>query len=554
MKRKLENLANSLYDLVIIGGGIYGACIAWDAALRGLTVGLVEKSDFGSGTSANSLKIIHGGFRYVQHGNLKRMRELARERQTWMRIAPHLIHPLPVVIPVYGRCGWAKAMLSAALLANDLISLDRNRLQDPEKYIPRGKVLSKRGCLELVPDIPRAELTGGAVFYDAQVYNTERLLLSFLRSAAEAGAALANYVEVTRLIRTGNRVLGVEVRDAVTGGRFDIRAKTIVTACGPWLDLILPNGSSTKATNGYAKAINLVTRSLFRNYAVGIPGINGYRDPDALVRKKSPLLFVSPWHDHSLIGTRYAPHYGMPDDFRISETDVREFLDEINLSLPAANLKPEDVSLVHGGLLPTTNTYFKSGTVELSKKYKILDHRDLGMEGILSVTGVKYTSARLVAEKVVDKIFAAKTKTTPRSFTAVTPIHGGKIERFESFVRAEVDRKQSGLTESTVRQLIYNYGSAYPEVLKYLDRGGEYETSNEDLAVLRAETLHGVRDEMAQKLSDVILRRTEVGTAGHPGNETLKTCADIMSAELAWSPSKTLQELQETNDIFSLTQ
>ena len=553
MKRAVEELAKHLYDVVIIGGGIYGACIAWDAALRGLTVCLVEKSDFGSATSANSLKTIHGGLRYIQNGNLKTMRELIRERQTWMRIAPHLIHPLPVLVPTYS-C-WAKEMLYAALLVNDLISLDRNRIKDPEKHIPRGRVLSKSECLKILPDIPRQGLTGGAVFYDAQVYNTERLLLAFLRSASKAGAALANYVEVTRLIKTGNRVLGVEVRDALTGAGFDIRAKMIVSACGPWLNSVLDfrNGNPTKATNAYAKAINLVTRSLFAKYAVGIPGGNGYRDPDGLIPKRSPLLFVSPWHDHSLIGTRYAPYCGAPDDFSITESDVHEFLDEINLSLPDANLKLEDVSLVHGGLLPRTNTYFNSGTVELSKKYKILDHRDLGMEGILSVMGVKYTSARLVAEKVVDKIFAAKTKTTPKSFTAVTPIHGGKIERFESFVRAEVGRQQSALMESTVRRLIYNYGSAYTEVLKYLDRGGEYETFNEDLAVLRAETLYGVRDEMAQKLSDVILRRTELGTAGYPGVKPLKVCADIMSAELAWSPSKTLQELQEVNDIFSLT-
>ena len=130
MKRAVEELAKHLYDVVIVGGGIYGACIAWDAALRGLTVCLVEKSDFGSATSANSLKIIHGGFRYVQHGNLKRMRELSCERQTLMRIAPHLIHPLPVLVPTYSRC--AKEMLSAALLVNDLISFDRNRIKYPE--------------------------------------------------------------------------------------------------------------------------------------------------------------------------------------------------------------------------------------------------------------------------------------------------------------------------------------------------------------------------------------------------------------------------------------
>lgn len=147
MKRNVEALADNVYDLVIVGGGIYGACIAWDAALRGLTVCLVEKSEFGSGTSANSLKIIHGGLRYIQHGNVKGMRELNCDRQTWMRIAPHLIHPLPVLIPTYGR--WAKEMLAAAIRINDLISLGRNRTKHPGKHIPAGKVLSKSECLEI---------------------------------------------------------------------------------------------------------------------------------------------------------------------------------------------------------------------------------------------------------------------------------------------------------------------------------------------------------------------------------------------------------------------
>lgn len=552
MKRCVEDLANRRYDVVIVGGGIYGACIAWDAALRGLFVCLVERSDFGSATSANSLKTIHGGLRYIQHGNIKHMRELIRERQTWMRIAPHLIHPLPVLVPTYSR--WAKEMLSAALLVNDLISLDRNRIKDPEKHIPRGRVLSKGECLKILPDIPRQGLTGGAVFYDAQVYNTERLLLAFLRSASKAGAALANYVEVTRLIKTGNRVLGVEVRDALTGARFDIRAKTIVSACGPWLDLVLDlaNGSPTKATNGYAKAINLVTRSLFPKYAVGIPGVNGYRDRDALIHKRSPLLFVSPWHDHSLIGTRYAPYYGAPDDFRITESDVREFLDAINLSLPAANLKVEDVSLVHGGLLPTTTTSSNTAMVELAKRHKVVDHGLEGKAGLLSVRSTKYSNARLAAEKVVDKIFETSQRKPPKSLTSIMPLHGGEIETVESFLRSEIKKQPCQLSESKVRHLLYNYGSAYPEVLQYVDQERAYQPLNEDLAVLRAEALHGVRYEMAHKLSDVVFRRTDLGSTGYPGSEALGICASVMSAELGWSPAKTQAEFEETSRTFRI--
>jgi glycerol-3-phosphate dehydrogenase len=554
MKRNLKVLASNVYDLVILGGGIYGASIAWDAGLRGLKVCLVEKSDFASATSANSLKIIHGGFRYLRHGNLKGMRQLIRERRTWMRIAPHLIHPLPVVIPMYGRWSGTKEIFSAALLVNDLISLDRNRIQDPQKYIPRGKTISRSECLECLPEISTKDLAGGAVFYDAQVYNTERLVLSFLRSADQAGADLANYVEVIRFLREGNRVFSVEVKDVLTDDRFHIRAKAIVNACGPWLDQVLGlvNRIPSASTSHYTKAINLVTRSLFRNCAVGILGANGYRDPDTLIPKSGHFLFVAPWRDRSLIGTRYTPYDGTPEELKVTENDVQVFLDEINLSHPAARLKVEDVTLVHGGLLPIMEARSATGGGELSKGWEILDHRDARIEGFLSVRGAKYTTARLVAEKVVNKVFEAQEHKPPKSLTSLTPIYGGAIDDFENFARDEIGKQARGLSERTVRRLIYNYGSAYPEVLRYLDLSRENAKTTEDATILKAEVIHGVREEMANKLSDVVFRRTDLGTAGHPGIESLRTCADAMAAELGWCAERIRQELEETSRSFHL--
>jgi glycerol-3-phosphate dehydrogenase len=552
MKRKLENLANSLYDLVIIGGGIYGACIAWEAVHRGLRVCLVEKADFGAATSANSLKIIHGGFRYLQHGNLKGMRELIRERRTWMRIAPHLIHPLPVVIPTYHR--WMKEILSAALLVNDLIGLDRNRGQDPQKCIPRGKAISGSECLEFLPDIPREGLTGGAVFYDAQVHNTERLLLSFLTSADKMGADVANYVEVVGILSQRNRVCGVEVRDVLTGDRFSIEAKAVVNASGPWLDRILGLIQPTRetSTGHYTKAINLVSRCLFRDCAVGILGTNGYSDPDRMMPNSGHFLFFAPWRNRSLVGTRYIPYEGTAEAFEITESDVQIFLDEINFVHPSAKLTIQDVTFVHGGLLPSRKSCAGSATVELAKNWEILDHRDSGVEGFLSVRGAKYTTARLVAEKVLDKVLEAKEHKPPKALTSLTPIHGGEIDDFESFVRAEGGKAPCGLGERTVRRLIYNYGSAYPEVLRYLETGGERDTRIDDARVLHAEVIHGVRDEMARKLSDVVFRRTDLGTAGHPGTEALEICAGAMSAELGWTPDKTRAEIEETTRRFHI--
>lgn len=551
MQRDLTKLSQNVYDLLIVGGGIYGACVAWEASLRGLSVALVEKADFGCATSANSLKMIHGGLRYLQHGDFKRMRESICDRRALMQIAPHLVHPLRVAIPTYGHGIKGKEAMRIAMMVNDLVSCDRNFLNDPQKHIPPGRTISKSECLQLLPGINPENLTGGAVFYDAQVYNSERLLLSFLQSTAQKSADLANYVEVTGFIQVGNRVTGVEAQDLLTGERFHIRAKTVVNTSGAWINRVvsLVHGQQPDNRVLFAKAINLVTRQLFPSYAVGVPGQNSYRD-DALLKKGSPLLFIAPWRDKSLIGTTYKICQQEPDDFKIGEKDIQEFLDQINSSYPAANLTREDVAFVHGGLLPCSSICDRTGNVQLSKHYQIYDYREQGLQGLISVVGVKYTTARNVAQKVVDWVFQSWGKKLPKSKSSVTPLHGGEISQFTTFLQAEIAKRPYGLGEELIRPLVYNYGSAYPEVLKYLS-ANEYEGLEARLSVLKAEVLHGVREEMAQKLSDVVFRRTELGSAGYPGNEALNICAETMGAELGWSSTKIQQELQEVERVFA---
>src|ERR671930_1078023 len=186
MQRDLNRLATDAYDVLIIGGGIYGVCVAWDAALRGLSVALVERGDFGHATSSNSLRVIHGGLRYLQYGDLHRLRQSIQERTVFMRIAPHLVHPLPFFIPTYGHAMRGKEILALALRINDLIGFNRNRLEDPQKYLPPGRIISREECLRLFPGIEKKELTGGAIVYDCQLFSSERLILSFARSANKA--------------------------------------------------------------------------------------------------------------------------------------------------------------------------------------------------------------------------------------------------------------------------------------------------------------------------------------------------------------------------------
>jgi glycerol-3-phosphate dehydrogenase len=548
MKRNVSELSDTLYDVLVIGGGIYGASIAWDAALRDLRVALVERSDFGSKTSSNSLKIIHGGFRYLQYGDVRRVREAVRERAILMRIAPHLIHPLPVLLPTYGHRIWSKNVLALALRLHDAIGFDRNRHGNPDNFIPAGRTVSRSECLQLASGIAQHELTGGIIFHDAQASNTERFVLSILLSAAKAGATLANYMKVTGFLKAAGHVGGVQAKDLLTGDQVDIRAKTVVNACGPWMPQVLNLLDLHPPVMRYASAINLVTRPLFHKYAVGVQGANGYRGANRLVARKRPYLFIAPWRGLSIIGTRYRSYNGPPSAFRVTEGDVRTFVDEINSSCPAADLKLEDVKFVHGGLLPCASSPTVSDEVDLAKKHMILDHRGQGVDGLFSVVGVKYTTARLVAEKTVDRLFVGHGKRLPRSRTAMTPIHGGNMDQSDTFSRCRSAKLR--LTGRTLSRLIANYGSAYPEVLRYID-SAEVD-ANEEAAVVKAEILHGIRDEMACKLTDIVFRRTDLGSAGHPGADTLQLCADVMSAEMRWGSRRTRDELDETASAFHI--
>ncbi len=546
MKREISQLSDRVYDLLVIGGGIYGACIAWEAILRGLSVALVDRGDFGNATSANSLKIIHGGLRYLQNADLKRMRQSIQERTTLMRIAPHLIHPLPVMIPTTGWRLKSRSVLSMALWLNDLISCDRNQLTDPQKHIPRGKIIGKQTVEQLLPGFASQKLTGAAIFHDAQVYNSERLTLAFVRSAAEQGAAVANYVEVKNLLRSGNRIIGARVEDRLTQEQFEIQSKTVVNATGGWVNQILAMGKTETPEIPLAKAMNLVLRrSLFADYAVGIDSRYQASDDKQGLEKGGRLLFVAPWRGKSIVGTYYSICDRHPSSWQIGDREVDCFLNQINQAYPLAQVTREDIAWIHQGVLPRTGID-SSGEPILAKHYQISDSNSSGLTGLISVVGVKYTTARNVAQKTVDIVFKSWGKTPSTSISAITPLYGGQIENFSDFLERSIATATVGLTTEVIHRLVYNYGSAYPEVLQYLDPSQEL---NEQ-AVIKAEVIYGIRQEMAQKLSDVVFRRTELGTAGHPGNEVLTCCAETMRTELGWGFAKTQQELQEVKDVY----
>lgn len=556
MKRDLQQLSAKQYDVIIIGGGIYGAWAAWDAALRGLSVALVEKDDFGGATSSNSLKIIHGGLRYLQHADFKRMRESIHERKVLMHVAPHLVHPLPCIMPTYGHGIKGREVMSIALWLNDLVGFDRNRLPDPQKRLPAGRIVSKEELLRRLPGIEETGLTGGAVWYDCQIYNSERLLLSLLHGAVAHGAQMANYAPVIGLLREGNSIRGVQVRDAMSGDCHEIKGRLVLNSSGPWINSLFAMTASEHRLPEiqFSKALNLViNRKPAGNYAAGIPSKHTFRDQHAVVNRGSRLLFVAPWRRYMLLGTDHVPYSGAADDFKLTETDVRQLLDEYNEAYPAQKISPEEITYWYGGLLPMEPLSNGSKDVTLTKQYKIFDHEKIQqLQGLVSILGVKYTTARDVAAKAIDLV-CKKLRHRGKSTTAHRRVPGGEIERFAEYLDDEIAKRPWGLDREVIRHLIYNYGRNYPMILLSLEEhAATAKRVDPAQEVIEAEVIHAAKEEMAVTLLDVVRRRTVLGSAGCPSKRVLRRTATIMAKYTGWDTEQIAAEIARTQAYYRL--
>jgi len=553
MQRNMAALADNTHDLVIVGGGIFGICAAWDAALRGLNVALVERGDFAEATSANSFKIVHGGLRYLQHADLQRIRESSHERNILLRIAPHLVHPLPIVVPAYGHGKQGKEMLRAGLLAYDLLTLDRNRgIGDARQRIPNGRLLSLHETLELFPDLERRNLTGSALFYDGQIYNPPRLAMAYLTSAVKVGVTAANYAEMTEFLRKGSRVVGVKARDGLTGEILEIPARVVLNASGPWAEhlLRLRMGLELSPKGVYSRDACFVTpRRLPGPCALAVQGKT--RDPDALLSRGERHLFLVPWRHYTLAGVWHAVHDGLPGDFTVTQRDLERFIEEINVAYPPFRLGLKDVSMWNAGLVPFGDNVPGASDLSYGKRSRIIDHSQIhGIEGLITMIGVRLTTSRRVAAKAVDLAVRKLARNAPKSSTAVTPIHGGRIDCLDSFVNEGVAHRPAGVHVDTIRALLYNHGSEYKQILRYLESEPGLAELIPSSTVLKAEVVHAVREEMAQKLADVVFRRTDLATGGNPGEAALRTCADLVGGELGWNEHRKAEELREVRACF----
>ncbi|MEO7773733.1 MAG: FAD-dependent oxidoreductase [Steroidobacteraceae bacterium] len=549
MQRSLKNLAETEFDLLIIGGGAFGAAAAWDAALRGLSVALVEREDFGGGASAECFKMVHGGIRYLQHADLARLRSSCAERSAMLTIAPHLVKPLPIAIPTYGWGKQGKAFLAAGMSLYDLLSLDRNRgIRDAARQIGGTRFLSRANTMQLFPGLDAQALTGAAVFEDGQMYNPARLVLAFVKSAASRGAQVANYAEATGFLWNGNRVCGARVRDRLDDCECDVRAKLVLNGAGPGAEYLLqgnPKFGAWRRGVFSRDAYFIVDRPPTSAYALAIPGHS--RDKDALLSRSARHMFAVPWRNRTLIGVWHRVVAGHPDSLGIDHAELDTWAAEINSVYPSLALRPEDVVFANFGLVPFGDPKSTSSELSFGKESRFIDHRrQHGIEGLVTLIGIRFTTARADAATALNLLLQQMPKPPAPAPTTHTALAGGDVESFDAMLAQLRATQGAGLSEATTLALAQNYGTEASALLSARDAAdGERRTLGAS-HTLHAEITHAVAREMAQRLEDVILRRTDLGAAGHPGHGLIVTVATRMQQLLGWSDGRCQEEIAST--------
>jgi glycerol-3-phosphate dehydrogenase len=542
VRRDPRELANRSFDLLVVGAGIYGAAAAWDATLRGWSVALIDRGDIGSGTSFHNAKTIHGGVRSLQRGRIAEVREYVRERRTLSRLLPHLVHPQPFVIPTTRSPRQHWLPLGAYFALHDIVAFDRNNSVDPERQLATSRLVSREECLRIHPFVDPATVTGGLVWHDCQMYNSDRVTLAFARSAAERGAVVANYVEAASLLRDGTRVHGAALRDVLTGETFDVRASVVLLAVGPWTEVLLRSLAPGHRTvfPALSRAMNVVFNPVVGSHALGGSARGRY-------------FFLAPWRQVTIGGTSHDPHHDSPDHLTATAATVQPLIDDLRAAFPGLTLGIDDLRLVHRGLLPASRV--DGDDVTLLRASPIRDHRADGYEGLVSMTGVRYTTARHTAERAIDRAFACTGTVPPPSTSATTPLDGGEIPDYAAFVVTSSGPSPAGVPAESAQRVMRSYGTRQAEVRALWTKDAALARPlSSSCAVTRGEVLYAAREEMAMTLADAVLRRTEAGSAGHPGRDALEAAADILAEVQQWPPTRTAEEIRRVEEAYRLHQ
>jgi glycerol-3-phosphate dehydrogenase len=535
MKRDLDALTRARFDLLVIGGGIHGLFAAYDAAQRGLSVALVERADFGSGLSFNHQRTLHGGLRALQHGNVRKTRLQIDERRAWGRIASHLVSPLPFLVGTYGWTTRSRLALGAGLAVYDFVGRRRNRNLPLELHLPKTRLESAATTRRLSAGITEDGLTGGAIWYDYQTRHPDRLSWTVALAAEQAGARLVNYVEATAALTdpTG-KLRGAGLRDLETGRSVEVEAGTVLIAAGSSTGEIVQRFGGRGAFP-LLRAMNLLLNRPARDIATAAPGASGR------------MLTAVPWRGFLLVGTDQstdlveAPESGPPD------AAVSAFLQDLNAAFPKLRAELKDVRFVHHGLVPAVS---RNGRADLLPDPRIVRHSSEGAPRIVSLAGTKYTTARWAAERAIDIVCGVLNKSAGRCRTGLTPLPHASIADVEGRLTEAQRDLHIELERDVAEHLASWYGTEAPAVLRYAAAKDLRDRLSAGNPVLAGEIAYAVEHAAATHLSDAVLRRTALGSAGHPGSESLRHAAEIMGRKLGWDVSRQTEEIARMEAVY----
>lgn len=500
-----------MFNVVIIGAGINGAGIARDAALRGLRVLLLDKGDVGGGTSAWSTRLIHGGLRYLEHGEFGLVRESLRERETLLKIAPHLVKPLPMLVPTYNHARRSRTKIRLGMLAYDALSYD--------KTLPRHSMLSTKETLARVPALEKDGLTGAALYYDAQVEFPERLVVENVLSAIENGAELMTYARVDGFEIHHDAIDAVRFTNLLTGTSGIAQGMTFANAAGPWVDHLLEAAPDSSQLIGGTKGSHIIVARF-----AGAPESAIYVEASTDQRP----FFIIPWNNKYLIGTTDIRFSGNPDDARITEAEVAYLLQETNRVLPSAELTRHDVLFSYAGVRPLAFTK-NEREARITRRHFIRSHPHLN--NLFSIVGGKLTTYRSLSEETVD---------------AVVKLLGtqvGPCKTAEKLLPGAAPLDQTSVVHEDERlSRVYGLGAKWIGRLCEGD-ASLWEVFDGETGAIAAEIVHAFRHEHAQTLIDCLMRRTMVGLNSTNGLSSVEKAAEIASLHLGWTEERAAAEV-----------
>lgn len=520
----LQTLARTELQVLVVGGGVVGAGVALDAATRGLSTGLVEARDFGSGTSSRSSKLIHGGLRYLEQLDFGLVREALTERALLLqRIAPHLVRPVSFLFP-FTHVGWERAYVGAGVSMYDLLGVARGQVRG----LPVHKQLTRSRALRLAPALRKSALTGGLLYWDAQV-DDARYVVDLIRTAASYGAAVASRTQVTGFLREGERVTGVHAVDLETGTELAIRAQQVVNATGVWTDEIQAMVGGRGTINVRAsKGVHLV-----------VPRDRIQSHTGIILRTPSSVLFVIPWGRHWIIGTTDTDWALSKAHPTASKTDIDYVLGQVNKVL-AVPLTHDDVEGVYAGLRPLLAGESDS-TSKLSREHTVAHP----VPGLVMIAGGKYTTYRLMARDAVDAVAHGLDGKVAPSCTDQIALAGA--DGFQAMWNSRAAlAKSSGLHVARIEHLLRRYGMLIGELLELIatDPSLAKPLAGAD-DYLRVEVVYAVTHEGARHLNDVLARRTHVSIeTWDRGLSAADEVAELMAGPMKWRSRQVARELE----------